>query len=138
MKVGEQIEYAKKMKIPLSKYDLDSKGVIHGRIGAVMADKEFGVKDREILRAIHFHPTGNARMGLLEKIVYLADYLDPGRELENAPQIMDKAMNNLDEACLWVVIEKCRYVFEKKECLHPDSVHFYNKMISEIKKENGV
>ena len=52
----------------------------HGKIAAKAAERDFGIKDREILDAISYHTTGRANMGLVEKIVFLSDAIEPGRD----------------------------------------------------------
>jgi len=88
----------------------------HSYVGAVMARKEYGIEDTEILSAIAHHTFGRAGMSLIEKIVYLADYLEPGRlkELsesgaENFLKARDLAYEDIDRAMLFMlgsIIEK--------------------------------
>ncbi|GBR73353.1 hypothetical protein NO1_0750 [Candidatus Termititenax aidoneus] len=61
--------------------------LLHSPLGAALAREEFGVSDPKILNAIHYHTLGRARMGRLEKIIYVADYSEPGRRSPAAQEI---------------------------------------------------
>ena len=54
--------------------------LLHAKAGNCLAQKKYGITDEEILLAISYHTTGRPRMSLLEKIIYIADYIEPGRE----------------------------------------------------------
>ena len=51
----------------------------HGPVGAIIARNEFGIEDEDILNAIRFHTTGRAGMSTLEKLIYVSDMIEPGR-----------------------------------------------------------
>ena len=53
--------------------------LIHAKLGAYLAENEYGIKDREVLDAITYHTTGRPEMTMLEKILYIADYIEPNR-----------------------------------------------------------
>ena len=53
---------------------------MHAKLGAFLAEKEYGVSDKEILEAITFHTTGRPNMTMLDKIIYIADYIEPNRK----------------------------------------------------------
>ena len=54
--------------------------ILHGPVGAWIAEKEFGVTDEDILNAIRYHTTGRAEMCKLEKIIFIADMIEPNRK----------------------------------------------------------
>ena len=53
--------------------------MLHGKLGAYYAKEEFNIKDKDVLNAIAYHTTGRPNMSLLEKIVFVADYIEPNR-----------------------------------------------------------
>ena len=63
----------------LSKKYIDNKDLSHGRLAACTMEDKFGISDEEVLNAVRYHTTGRAGMCLLEKIIYLADAIEPGR-----------------------------------------------------------
>jgi cytidyltransferase-like protein len=72
----EQINLANKYKIEIDKISAAQPSLLHGIIGSYIAKNNFGIIDREILNAIKYHTTGRANMSKLEKIIYLADYIE--------------------------------------------------------------
>ena len=74
------------------------KKLLHAPAGSVFARDGFGEKDKEILDAICYHTTGRGNMPILEKIVYLADKIEPARKYMDLEPIRKAAKTDLDEA----------------------------------------
>lgn len=79
--VDEQIELCKSYHLKLSEAELQVPALIHAKLGAFLAEEVYGIHDKRILDAIRYHTTGKPNMNQLEKIVYLADYIEPGRKV---------------------------------------------------------
>ena len=78
--------------------------VLHAKYGAWMAEHRFEVQDREILDAIACHTTGKPDMGLLDKILFVADFIEPRRnQAENLPDMRRLAFIDLDEALFHIL-----------------------------------
>lgn len=78
--------------------------VLHAKYGAWMAEHRFEVQDREILDAIACHTTGKPDMGLLDKILFVADFIEPRRnQAENLPDMRRLAFIDLDEALFQIL-----------------------------------
>ena len=92
--VEEQLELAKKYTGDL----FTEKKIIHSPAGATFAKEGFGIDDKEILDAICYHTTGRGNMSVLEKIVYLADKVEPSRTYMDLAPIRETAEKDLDEA----------------------------------------
>lgn len=88
----------------------DSKEVYHAFGGAYTAKIIFGAKDEDILNSIRYHTTGRKNMSTMEKIIYLADYIEPGRDIPGLDAIRKVAKNDLDKACLMTVEKVLRYL----------------------------
>ena len=67
-------------KIPVTEFEKEHPFLLHAKLGAFVAKDKYGIRKKEILSAIAFHTTGKPDMSLLEKIVYIADYIEPGRD----------------------------------------------------------
>jgi nicotinate-nucleotide adenylyltransferase len=78
---------ASKRRIRLTKKYRENPLLLHSPLGAALAREEFGITDQKILNAIHYHTLGRACMGQLEKIIYVADYSEPGRRSPTAREI---------------------------------------------------
>ena len=80
----KKIRLCEKYGLPVSSVEKENPSLLHARLGAYLAHEKYGVKDEEIIYAIESHTTGRPGMSMLEKIVYIADYIEPGRrELPN-------------------------------------------------------
>lgn len=77
--------------------------LLHGKLGAYYAVNEFGISDEDIINAITWHTTGRPGMSLLEKIVFVADYIEPLRyKQKNLEDIRRLAYENIDK-CVYVI-----------------------------------
>jgi len=72
----------------------------HAKIAAVIMERDYGINDDDVLNAVKFHTTGRARMSKLEKILFLADAIEPGRDYPGVDEIRDLAYNDLNRACI--------------------------------------
>lgn len=105
--------------------------LLHGPIGACMLVDEFGLDDMEIRQAIRFHTTGFAGMGLLDKIVFVADYVEPGRSFPGVDELRKEAFISLDGAMLMILDRTIGHVLAKGALLHPDTVGARNWLLLE-------
>lgn len=97
--VNEQILLCRKHHIKLSDAELEVPALIHARLGAYFAEYEYGITDSEILDAITYHTTGRPAMTMIEKIVYLADYIEPGRKkIPGLAEVRTAAFDDIDTA----------------------------------------
>lgn len=72
----------------------------HAPVGAVAAERDYGIDDPEVLDAIRYHTSGREGMTLLDKIVWVADLIEPGRDFPGVDKIRELAHHNLDAALL--------------------------------------
>lgn len=99
----------KKLKICAQKhmevnaYEQKNPFMLHARLGAVLARDEYGIQDPEVLSAIEWHTTGKPEMTMLEKIIFIADYIEPGRwKAEDLPVVRKLAFEDIDR-CMYVI-----------------------------------
>lgn len=92
-------------QIPMTEYEEANPFILHAKLGAFLARQKYGVDDEQILDAITWHTTGKPDMSLLDKIIYLADYIEPGRDkASRLPYIRKLAFQDLDE-CMYQVLK---------------------------------
>lgn len=96
--------------------------LLHALTGTAVAKHIFGVST-EIESAIRYHTTGKENMTTLEKIIYLADYIEPTRSFRDLTEVRKLAMENLDRACLWSFTVSVEHLEEKGCAVHPNSVY---------------
>ena len=99
----EQLKLAPKYGLKLTASEKEIPALIHAKLGAYLAEHTYGVKDEAVLQAIRSHTTGRADMTTLEKILYISDYIEPGRDrLETLPIIRKIAFADIDKAVYMV------------------------------------
>lgn len=106
----------------------------HSKIGAEMAREIFGIEDEDILNAIANHTTGRAGMSVLEKIIFLADAIEPGRRYPGVEEIRAVAETDLDRACILSMQRTIDYVNEKGWYLHPDTIEAKNDLVKHLEE----
>lgn len=97
--LNEQLILCEKYGIITDSLERRSEKLLHSKTGAAVARDKFGVSDR-IYEAIRWHTTGKADMSLLEKILYMADYIEPTRSFEGVDKLRKLAYQDLDEAMI--------------------------------------
>lgn len=100
--------------------------LIHGFLGAKMAEDLYEITDSDILNAIKYHTTGRSGMSVLEKIVFLADYVEYGRQFKGVKQARKLAMKDLDQGMLFALKNNIKYLISNNNELALDSIHAYN------------
>jgi|SRR5690606_17052843 len=99
----------------------------HGPVGAVLVKHEVGIKDEEILSAIRWHTTGKRNMSLLEKVIYIADYIEPGRAFPGVDEVRKMVYENLDNACWMAAKNTIGFLLGRNQSVYPDTFHLYNE-----------
>ena len=93
----EQLQLCEKYGIINDNSELEAPKLLHAKTGAAMARELFGVSDT-VYEAIRWHTTGKPDMSLFEKILYLADYIEPTRDFEGIDELRELAFSDLDGA----------------------------------------
>ncbi|MFL0364274.1 bis(5'-nucleosyl)-tetraphosphatase (symmetrical) YqeK [Pseudobacillus sp. 179-B 2D1 NHS] len=107
----------------------------HAPVGAYLVQKEAGIEDEEVLDAIRYHTSGRMGMTLLEKVVYVADYIEPGRHFPGVEEVRELAKNNLDAALIQALKNTIQFLMKKNQPVYPDTFHTYNDLT--MKKEGA-
>lgn len=117
---AKNIEYEKMLEICelenvfLDDNDLKSKKTLHAIVGSIIAKKEYQIYDEEILKAISLHTTGDANMSFLDKIIFVADYIEPFRkEVKNLSTIRVLAFTDITNAVYNISKDTISYLKEK-------------------------
>ncbi|NGP43487.1 HD domain-containing protein [Bacillaceae bacterium SIJ1] len=105
----------------------------HAVVGAHMVFVELGIDDEDIIHAIRYHTTGRAGMSLLEKIIFIADYIEPNRRFEGVDGVRDLAEQSLDAAIIQALSNTIGYLVNANQTVAPDSFLAYNDTILQRK-----
>jgi predicted HD superfamily hydrolase involved in NAD metabolism len=104
----------------------------HAPSGAFLVEKEAGISDHEVLEAIRYHTSGRPGMTLLDKIIYLADYIEPGRHFPGVEEVRDMAKENLDKALFKAIQNTIMFLLKKNQTIYPDTFYTYNDLIKKL------
>lgn len=110
---------------------LQYKAVLHSFLGAEVAKKEYNINDNEVLDAIRYHTTGRANMSDLEKIIYLADAVEPHRDYPGVDVIRKLLKKDIDQAILYSLDHNITYIIENNNLIHPLTIDARNFLIKE-------
>ncbi len=132
----EKIRIMEKAGIPPLQEELDNHSLLHSKAGAILARDKYGIEDEDILNAIRFHTVGRPAMSLLEKIVYIADFIEPGRkELDIMEAVRKAAFKDIDQTLLWIMESIIKYVESKGYEPAPSSLAAYEYYKNQIKPD---
>jgi predicted HD superfamily hydrolase involved in NAD metabolism len=132
--IEELKQWVTKTDLPNDLLDYSSE-LLHGPVGSILVREELDIDDTEILHAIRFHTTGKAKMNKIEKIIFVADYIEPGRHFKGLDEVRKAAKQDLDYACWLVSRNTIQYLLTKEAKLYPDSIYAYNDLMENL---NGV
>lgn len=104
----------------------------HAPVGAYLVETEAGISDAEVLDAIRYHTSGRPHMTLLEKVIYLADYIEPGRHFPGVDEVRGLAKESLDKALIKSVQNTIMFLMKKNQMVYPDTFHTYNDLIKKL------
>ena len=99
LSLPEQLAAAERFRVPLDGMERQELKLLHAKTGAGIAETVFGT-DAEITNAIRWHTTGRAHMTLLEKVIYLADYIEPTRSFPGVEALRKACYEDLDAGLL--------------------------------------
>ncbi|MBU9713378.1 bis(5'-nucleosyl)-tetraphosphatase (symmetrical) YqeK [Evansella tamaricis] len=108
--------------------------ILHAFVGAYYVQQELKVNDEDVLTAIKYHTTGRAKMTQVEKVVFLADYIEPGRTFEAVNEVRDWAEKDLDMACFLTLRNTIDFLVKKEIPIYPDTFNAYNDYCLNIKR----
>jgi len=111
--------YIKELK--LEERYVNNANLAHGKVAAVIIQRDYGICDEDIINAVKYHTTGRAGMSKLEKVVYLADAIEINRNYPGVEELRAIAFDGLDEACLAALKQSRSYIKERGLFFDPDT-----------------
>ena len=128
----ELLRAAERLGLVLHAVDRSRPMLLHGPVAAHTIATELGVDDPLIRHAVAVHTTGAAPMSLLDQVIFLADYVEPGRDFPGVEELRRLAAQNLQQACLAAMDATLRYVLSRRELIHPQMVDARNWLLGEL------
>ena len=123
----KKIAVCQKQGIEITEIEKKNTFLLHAKVGSYLARKQFHVKDEDILNAILNHTTGRPGMSRLEKIIYIADYIEPERKhAPNLTQVRKLAFKDIDAALLQILKDTLGYLHNIESPVDPMTQETYN------------
>lgn len=107
--------------------------LLHGLCGSIIAEKIMGVSDKYILDSIIYHTTGRENMTKLDKIIYLADYIEPNRNFQGVDFLRNLSYIDLDKAMLYAFDNTIKYVISKGKLIHMETIKGRNYILQRVR-----
>ncbi len=111
--------------------------LLHAHAGKVIARRDFEVNDKEILKSIELHTTGGEFMSLLDKIIFVADFTEPGRTFRGVDKARQLACRDLDRAVLYIYRFILLRLLKKEVFICQNTFLGYNEIVLELEKRSG-
>ena len=130
------IKICEKNDISMTEVERKNPYLLHGKVGAFLANTEYEVEDQDILNAITYHTTGRPEMSALEKIVFIADYIEPSRKVQpGLDEVRKLAFMDLDAAVIRILHDTLTYLQGKSVEIDPMTQETYEYYLKEIKEK---
>ena len=100
--------------------------IIHAPAGAELVKREYGIHDREVLEAIRYHTIGCPKMGLLARIIFAADFIEPNRKYPGVDKLRQLVKDNLDLSITALCDSSIKYNLEHNKLIHPNTLLLRN------------
>ncbi len=118
--------------IILDDVEINSKSLWHQIAGAVYVHVNLGIKDEDIFNAIRHHTSGRKDMSVLEKVIFIADYISADRDYDGVEYMRELANNNLDAAMVYGLSFSISELLQNEEAVTPKSFEAYNQAVKKI------
>lgn len=134
----EKLKKAYKLGLRVRKREEENPDLLHGKLGAYYAKEKYGVTDPDILSSITYHTTGHPDMCLLDKIIFVADYIEPNRKMvKDLPEIRKEAYEDLDKCIVHILKNTLEYLEAKGGAIDELTQETYDFYTKKGKKKNG-
>ncbi len=123
----KRINVCEKNNIPITEIEYKYPHLLHGKVGAYYCKNKYDIFDEQIAHAISVHTTGCPNMNLLDKIIFVADYIEPGRDKQPRLDIL-RSMAYIDlDRCVYMILEDTvTYLNESPDMVDPTTIDTYN------------
>ena len=133
---NKKIKLCNKNNIKYTSFEAEQPNLLHGNVGAFIAQSKFDINDEDILNAIKWHTTGHPDMSLLEKIIYIADYIEPSRRpIQELDEIRKLAFEDIDKAMQIILLNTLNYLNKKGNPIDTMTQKTYDSYCLNISKQ---
>lgn len=126
------LAYAENVEVPSGFASIP--GLLHGPIVAAFADEWFGIQDEDLCNAVRYHTTGRIGMSRLERVIYLADAIEPGRQYPGVDELRGVAEQDLLQAVVLTMDGTIRHLIDAHLPVFPLTVMARNDLWDEVRQ----
>lgn len=136
---NELLAYAETHELHLDDADEKCPQNLHAIVGSHLVQQQFGITNKSIINAIRWHTTGRAHMGLVEKLVYIADKIEPTlRDPNVAAKVLEvinpNRLESLDDAVLMIMGDTVRFLLSREQWIHPVTMEARNHFLQRVNR----
>jgi len=128
----ELLSIAKEHDLLEDEVEEKSPDLLHATVGAFLLFRDYGLDDEEVLNAVRSHTLGRVGMTDFEKVLFLADLIEPGRDFPGIERVRCLAMRNLDQGMVQAIDLTLRYCMDQGRLIHPRTVLVRNNLLSSL------
>jgi len=122
----KRLDICHKQKITVTDIENRHPHLLHGKVGAYLAKKKYDITDPQVLHAIAVHTTGCPDMNLLDKIIYIADYIEPHRDkAPHLEEIRRKSFADIDAGLFMILEDSVQYLSQSPSDMDPMTLETY-------------
>ena len=133
--VNRMRKLCEKAGLEVNDFEKNSGSLLHSKAGSVLAAEKYGIADEDMLNAIRYHTTGRPGMSILEKIIFVADYIEPGRfAAKNLTRIRRMAFTDIDECLVKILYDTLVYLHSTGNPVDPmtqKTYDYYKRLFEE-------
>lgn len=137
LSLPEMQTIARESRLSVDTILFSSRALLHGPVGSVLAETKYGITDEEIKNAIYYHTTGHADMTLMEKIIFLADYIEPSRDFPGVEKLRQLADKDLDRALLAAYDSTIAHLLDQGAYIYDLTFIGRNDLIMKLKEKTN-
>ena len=123
----KRLNFCEKHHISITESERKNPSLLHAKVGSFLAMEEYHLTENDIINAILNHTTGRPGMSTLEKIVFVADYIEPNRkQAPNLDEIRKEAFIDLDNTLVQILKDTLEYLDTKNDTIDPMTAKTYD------------
>jgi predicted HD superfamily hydrolase involved in NAD metabolism len=111
-------------------FSMNSINLLHGPVGALIIRNEYGIMDQDIFSSVFFHTTAKEDMSILDKVIYVADKIEPLNCFDGIDIMRHEAITNIDKVLLMLIKKGIKRVLDREDIPHPNTIEaekYYNR-----------
>lgn len=128
----QRLAYCAEYGLPVTEVESSNPALLHAKVGADMCRRKYGIEDDEIYNAVLYHTTGHPNMSMLDKIIYIADYIEPNRyEAPNLENVRKQTFTDIDTALRTILSDSVKYLESSSKAIDPMTMQTYQFYINQ-------